>query len=141
MPGVQTGGPQLVVLSERHLGELEMPAEVQRASGLATIRRLIRTAACPNSTQSMRSSYVGLFGQLTAIQTAKLEGNMRETRLTVPQVALIAGTRGMLGAGIALLLADKLNQNERRAVGWTLFLVGAITTVPLVVEVLSRREQ
>jgi hypothetical protein len=84
---------------------------------------------------------VGLIRKLKPIHTEKLEGNMRETRITVPLVALIAGTRGMLGAGIALLLADKLNHNERRAVGWTLFLVGAITTVPLVVEVISRREQ
>lgn len=65
---------------------------------------------------------------------------MRETKLTIPQVALIGGTRGMLGAGIALLLADKLDRNQRRAVGWTLFLIGAISTVPLAMEVLSKRE-
>ena len=65
---------------------------------------------------------------------------MRETKLTIPQVALIGGTRGMLGAGIALILADKLDRNQRRAVGWTLFLIGAISTVPLAIEVLSRRE-
>lgn len=65
---------------------------------------------------------------------------MRETKLTIPQVAMIGSTRGMLGAGIALLLADKLNRNQRRAVGWTLFLIGAISTVPLAIEVLSKRE-
>lgn len=65
---------------------------------------------------------------------------MRETKLTIPQVALIGGTRGMLGAGIALLLADKLDRNRRRAVGWTLFLIGAISTVPLALKVLNRRE-
>jgi hypothetical protein len=65
---------------------------------------------------------------------------MRETKLTIPQVALIGGTRGILGAGIALLLADKLDRHQRRAVGWTLFLIGAISTVPLAIEVLSRRE-
>ena len=65
---------------------------------------------------------------------------MRETRLTIPQVALIGGTRGMLGAGVALLLSDKLDRNQRRTIGWTLFLIGAISTVPLAMEVLSRRE-
>lgn len=65
---------------------------------------------------------------------------MRETKLTIPQVALIGGTRGMLGAGVALLLADKLDRNQRRAVGWTLFLIGAISTVPLALKVLNRRE-
>ena len=65
---------------------------------------------------------------------------MRETKLTIPQVALIGGTRGMLGAGIALLLADKLDPERRRAVGWTLFLIGAVSTVPLALKVLHRRE-
>jgi hypothetical protein len=62
---------------------------------------------------------------------------MRETRITLPELALIAGTRGMLGAGLGLLLADRLPEGQRKAVGWTLFLVGAITTIPLAFEVLD----
>ena len=64
---------------------------------------------------------------------------MRKAELTVPEIALIAGTRGMLGAGVALLLADKLNEDQRKAIGWTLFLVGAISTIPLVMGVLGKR--
>ncbi|HEU0144779.1 MAG TPA: hypothetical protein VFQ47_08335 [Nitrososphaera sp.] len=64
---------------------------------------------------------------------------MKKADLTLPEIALIAGTRGMLGAGIALLLGNRLNQNQRKAVGWTLFLVGAISTVPLVMEVFGKR--
>jgi hypothetical protein len=64
---------------------------------------------------------------------------MRKAELTLPEIALIAGTRGLLGAGIALLLADRLNHDQRKAVGWALFLVGAISTIPLVVGVLSKR--
>jgi uncharacterized membrane protein YfcA len=62
---------------------------------------------------------------------------MRETRLTLPQLALIAGTRGMLGAGVGFLLADRLPKDSRKAVGWTLLLVGVLTTVPLALEVLG----
>jgi len=62
---------------------------------------------------------------------------MRETRVTLPELALIAGTRGMLGAGLGLLLADRLPEAQRKAVGWTLVLVGALTTVPLAFEVLG----
>ena len=62
---------------------------------------------------------------------------MRETRITLPELALIAGTRGMLGAGIGLLLADRLSEDRRKAVGWTLLLVGALTTIPLAIEVLG----
>jgi len=64
---------------------------------------------------------------------------MKKTELTLPEVALIAGTRGMLGAGVGLLLADKLNKDQRKAIGWTLLIVGAVSTVPLAIEVLSKR--
>jgi len=64
---------------------------------------------------------------------------MRESTLTIPEIALIGATRGALGAGIALLLGDKLDRNERRAVGWTLFLVGLATTVPLALMVFGNR--
>jgi len=68
---------------------------------------------------------------------------MRQSVLTIPEIALIGGTRVALGAGLALLLADRFMPEQRRAVGWTLFLVGVVTTVPLVLDVLSKqpREQ
>jgi uncharacterized membrane protein YfcA len=63
---------------------------------------------------------------------------MRETRVTLPELALIGGTRAVLGAGLGLLLADRLpDDGQRRAVGWTLFLVGALSTIPLAFEVLG----
>jgi len=64
---------------------------------------------------------------------------MRETTLTIPEIFLIGGTRAALGAGLALLLADKLERKERRAVGWTLFMIGAATTIPLALEVLGKK--
>ncbi len=64
---------------------------------------------------------------------------MRDTRITVPELGLVAGTRAALGAGLGLLLADRLSDEERRAVGWTLLLVGALSTIPLAFEVLGRR--
>ncbi len=64
---------------------------------------------------------------------------MKETTLTLPELALIASTRVMLGGGIALLLAERLNKEQRKAIGLTLCLVGAVTTIPLGMAVLSRR--
>jgi hypothetical protein len=66
---------------------------------------------------------------------------MKKAELTIPEIALIAGTRGVLGAGIALLLADKLNEDQRRAAGWAMFLIGAISTIPLVINVFSKAQQ
>ena len=45
----------------------------------------------------------------------------------------------MLGAGIALLLADRLSEDQRKVIGWTLFLMGVVSTIPLVMDVLSKR--
>lgn len=63
---------------------------------------------------------------------------MKSTEITLPDLALIAGTRGMLGAGAALLISSKLNSDQRKAVGWTLFLIGLISTVPLAINVFSK---
>jgi hypothetical protein len=63
---------------------------------------------------------------------------MRETRVTLPELALIAGTRAALGAGLGLPLADRLSVDQRRAVGWTLLLFGAITTIPIALEVFGK---
>ena len=38
----------------------------------------------------------------------------------------------MAAGGLALLLADKLDVGQRKAIGWTLFAVGLLTTIPLV---------
>lgn len=64
---------------------------------------------------------------------------MKKAELTLPEIALIGSTRGLLGAGIALLLGDRLNHGQRKIIGWSLFLVGAISTIPLAIDVLSKR--
>jgi len=57
--------------------------------------------------------------------------------ITLPELALVAGNRGMLGAGIGLLLAHRLTDDQRRAVGRTLLIVGLVTTVPLALQILK----
>jgi uncharacterized membrane protein YfcA len=64
---------------------------------------------------------------------------MRERSITLPELGLIGGTRAALGAGLGLLLADRLDRDQRKAIGWTLLLVGILTTVPLAIEVLGKR--
>jgi hypothetical protein len=57
---------------------------------------------------------------------------VKETRLSRPELAFIIVTRAMLGGGIALLFADRLSADQRKAVGATLAVVGLITTIPAV---------
>ena len=65
---------------------------------------------------------------------------MRESVLTIPQIVLIAGTRVALGVGIGLLLAGKLDRNARKGAGLALLAVGALSTIPLALDVLSKRQ-
>jgi hypothetical protein len=64
---------------------------------------------------------------------------MKSTTLPIPEIALIAVTRAMLGAGLALLNASKLTREQQRIAGWTLAGVGILTTVPLLMEVFNNR--
>jgi len=66
---------------------------------------------------------------------------MIATELRLPELGLVAGTRGMLGAGIGLLLADKLSDERRKTIGWTLVAIGAATTIPLAMLVFGRRRR
>ena len=68
-----------------------------------------------------------------------LGGVMKKVEVTLPELALIAGTRAMLGAGLALLVADKLPKEQRKAIGWTLTLVGAVTTIPLAINLFAKK--
>ena len=59
------------------------------------------------------------------------------TQVTLPDLLLIGMTRGMLGAGLGLLLSGRLDGAQRRALGWGLVAVGVVTTVPLALQVLA----
>jgi len=63
---------------------------------------------------------------------------MRQATLTIPEVGIIAATRGMAGAGAALLLAEKISPRKRKMLGWPLFLLGALSTIPIVIDVIRK---
>jgi hypothetical protein len=66
---------------------------------------------------------------------------VKRISLRVPEIGFIAGTRGALGAGLGLLLADKMNRANCRKVGWVLVAIGAATTVPIIVNVVRRAKR
>jgi gas vesicle protein len=61
--------------------------------------------------------------------------------VTLPEIALIAITRGAIGFGAGLLLADKFKKELRKALGWSLFLTGVASTVPIAMHVLGKKKQ
>jgi hypothetical protein len=64
---------------------------------------------------------------------------MQERKLTIAEIILITGTRVVLGAGIGLLLSGRLNNDQRKAAGLALVLVGGLTTIPLALGVVGKK--
>lgn len=60
-------------------------------------------------------------------------------RVTVPELALIAATRGAIGFGAGLLLADRFGHERRKTLGWSLFLTGLASTVPIAMHVFGKK--
>jgi len=68
--------------------------------------------------------------------------NISESKsVTVPELALIAATRGAIGFGAGLLLADKFKGERRKALGWSLFLSGLASTVPIAMHVFGKKQK
>ena len=63
---------------------------------------------------------------------------MKSIALPIPLLGAIAATRGMLGMGAGLLLAQSLSDRRRTEVGWALVAVGVLSTLPLAAHVISR---
>jgi hypothetical protein len=66
---------------------------------------------------------------------------VKEIQLTQSELAFIIATRAMIGAGIALLFADRLSAEQRKAVGATLALAGLVTTIPAVWAIFGKCRQ
>jgi hypothetical protein len=62
------------------------------------------------------------------------EHQMKAVTLSIPEIGMAFGTRAIIGAGVALLLAKRLDDKQQQAIGWTLAAVGALTTIPIVLE-------
>jgi len=65
---------------------------------------------------------------------------MKTYNVSVPEIGIVAITRGIAGAGAGLLLANYLRSDTRRSVGWTLLAIGALTTIPIAMALLGKRE-
>jgi len=67
--------------------------------------------------------------------------NISEAKsVTVPEIALIAVTRGAIGFGAGLLLAGKFKRERRKVLGWTLFISGLASTIPIALQVFGKKD-
>ena len=64
--------------------------------------------------------------------------HVKRVELLGPEIGILAVTRAMLGAGVGLMVADKLSERQRRVIGRTLFLIGVLSTIPLAKDIARR---
>lgn len=65
---------------------------------------------------------------------------LKERKVTLPELILVAGTRAALGVGVGLLVKDKLNKDQRRGAGLALVILGGLSTIPLALEIFGEKE-
>ena len=65
---------------------------------------------------------------------------LKERKVTLPELFLVAGTRAALGVGVGLLLKDKLNKDQRRGAGLALLILGGLSTIPLALEIFGEKD-
>lgn len=58
--------------------------------------------------------------------------------MPLPELGLIAATRGMMGAGAMLLASVKMDRKRRKMIGWPLLAIGALSTIPFVIDIVRR---
>jgi hypothetical protein len=63
---------------------------------------------------------------------------MQTKSITIPEIALIGGTRFALGVGVGLLLSRRLNSFQSKGAGLALVAFGALTTIPLALEIAGK---
>lgn len=62
---------------------------------------------------------------------------MKTISVSTLELAMIGATRAAIGAGVALLLVDRIKTVEqRKAVAFTLIGIGAVTTLPILAKIL-----
>lgn len=62
---------------------------------------------------------------------------MKRLNLPAPAFFFIVGTRALLGAGVGLLVSDKLPRRRRKILGATLVGLGALTTIPAILSLVK----
>jgi hypothetical protein len=109
----------------------ELAASVERGVGCAALGRR----------DSMLSGrrIVGRFASSEFVRKGGTNGMFeKHISVTLPELALVAATRGAIGVGAGLLLADKLQPKRRKAIGRLLFVAGVLSTIPIALRLFGK---
>jgi hypothetical protein len=63
----------------------------------------------------------------------------KQLSVSIPELALVAATRGAAGVGIGLLLSNALSRQKRKAIGLPLLIAGALSTIPIAMRLFHKK--
>jgi len=66
---------------------------------------------------------------------------MKTLVMNLPTFGFAVATRAMIGAGIGMLVGERLPAERRRAVALALIAVGALSTAPALIAILRETRQ
>jgi hypothetical protein len=66
---------------------------------------------------------------------------MKTLALNLPTFGFVVATRAMIGAGIGMLVAERLPADRRRTVALALITTGALSTMPALMAVFRETRQ
>ena len=65
---------------------------------------------------------------------------MISRNITLPELILWTGTRVALGVGVGMLISRRLSKDAMKAAGLALTLVGGLTTIPLAIAIMGKKD-
>lgn len=78
---------------------------------------------------------------LKPVHGEQVQVDVKRATLSIPEIGIIAATRGMLAAGAALMIAERIPKERRKMIALLLIAVGVISTVPLATDVIKKLKQ
>ena len=66
--------------------------------------------------------------------------NPNKLSISLPELAFLAASRGALGVGAGLLIANKLSRAQRKSIGLPLFVFGLIATIPIAADLFGTKK-
>ena len=60
--------------------------------------------------------------------------------ISLPELVLVAATRGAIGVGVGLMISNAISRKKRKAIGLPLFVGGLLSTIPIAMRIFGKHK-